>query len=107
MNTLHHDNTSLRELDAFLKELHECPVTFFPIRHHSPACSWHLQNLIRKQKPHLIMIEGPQDFNDQIPHLLAPEMKTPVAIYTTYVDKARKIIKRPQFVQSAFGRAER
>lgn len=62
MKTLHHDNTSFRELDAFLKKLQEFPVTFFPIRHHSPACSWHLQNLIRQQKPHLIMIEGPQNY---------------------------------------------
>ena len=39
-------------------------IIFFPIRHHSPACSYHLKNLIKEYQPDCILIEGPIEAND-------------------------------------------
>ncbi|MBI4748566.1 MAG: hypothetical protein HY774_08745 [Acidobacteria bacterium] len=62
-------------------------LVFFPIRHHSPACAWHLQKLIYQEKPAAILIEGPEDITPLISTLLDPRTKPPVAIYTTFVDR--------------------
>ncbi|MEM8590953.1 MAG: DUF5682 family protein, partial [Pseudomonadota bacterium] len=51
-----------------------------PIRHHSPACAWHLRNLLRNVKPSHVLIEAPQDFEPQIPLLLDPHTRPPVAL---------------------------
>lgn len=59
----------------------------YPIRHHSPACAWHLARLIRDRKPRAILIEGPRDATPLIAHLVHPQTRTPVAIYTTFVDR--------------------
>ena len=32
-------------------------IIFFPIRHHSPACSFHLKKIIENYKPETILIE--------------------------------------------------
>ncbi|HNB73692.1 MAG TPA: DUF5682 family protein, partial [Acidobacteriota bacterium] len=66
-------------------------LVFFPIRHHSPACTWHLQKVIDEEKPAAILIEGPEDITPLIPTLLDPRTKPPVAIYTTFVDRRQTI----------------
>lgn len=63
------------------------PLLFFPIRHHSPACSHHLEKIIREYKPEAILIEGPRDGNRIIPHLADKETQTPVAIYCSVKDR--------------------
>ena len=35
------------------------PVFFFPIRHHSPACGFHLRQVMESYRPDCILIEGP------------------------------------------------
>jgi Family of unknown function (DUF5682) len=62
-------------------------VVYFPVRHHSPACAFHVSQLIRKLKPKAVLIEGPCDATPLIPLLLQDKTKPPVAIYTTYVKK--------------------
>lgn len=59
-------------------------IFFFPIRHHSPACAWHLARLIRERRPTAVLIEGPSDATPLIPLLAHPDTQAPVAIYTTY-----------------------
>jgi hypothetical protein len=61
-------------------------VIFFPVRHHSPACAWHIQTLIRSLKPSAVLIEGPASFTNLIPLILHPDSNAPFAIYTNYVD---------------------
>lgn len=61
-------------------------ILYFPIRHHSPACSWHLRKTIEAYGPDCILIEGPENANDQIPVLAHPETKAPVALYYFYKD---------------------
>jgi hypothetical protein len=58
------------------------PVVYFPIRHHSPGCAWHLDRLMEARRPALVLIEGPSNF-DAFRDLLAnPETVPPVALYS-------------------------
>lgn len=61
-------------------------IVYFPIRHHSPACSFHLQKVIAEYKPEIILIEGPSNANDLIESLVHEDSKTPLSIYYTYSD---------------------
>ncbi len=55
-------------------------VEIFPVRHHSPAASLHVQKLIAQRKPKIILIEGPSDATDLIPLLLTEGTAPPVAV---------------------------
>ncbi|MEM7386770.1 MAG: DUF5682 family protein, partial [Verrucomicrobiota bacterium] len=60
---------------------------YFPVRHHSPACSWHVQQLIREWKPDTILIEGPADATALIPLLTDPSTRAPIALYASFARK--------------------
>jgi hypothetical protein len=60
-------------------------VVWFPVRHHSPACAWHVARLVRELRPQSVLIEGPRDATPLIPFLTHKQTRMPVAIYTTYV----------------------
>jgi hypothetical protein len=62
-------------------------VIYFPVRHHSPACAWHVDRLIREIKPDAVLIEGPRDATHLLPLILHEKTRFPVAIYTTYVQR--------------------
>jgi hypothetical protein len=62
-------------------------VVYFPVRHHSPACAWHVSRLVRRMRPDALLIEGPRDASPLVPLLVHAETRTPVAIYTTYVER--------------------
>ena len=62
-------------------------VVYFPVRHHSPACAWHVDRLIRELRPDAVLIEGPRDASSLIPLLTHQQTKLPVAVYTTYVER--------------------
>lgn len=64
------------------------PVLYYPVRHHSPACAWHLERAIERYKPELVLVEGPENANDLIPILTSPETEAPVALYYAYRDDA-------------------
>lgn len=66
----------------------EDPVLYYPVRHHSPACAWHLEQIIATYEPDCILVEGPENANDLIPVLTDPETKAPVALYYAYRDDA-------------------
>ena len=65
-------------------------VVYFPVRHHSPACAWHVQKLVRELRPQAVLIEGPRDATPLIPLLVHPDTKTPIAIYATYVKREQQ-----------------
>jgi hypothetical protein len=75
------------QLEKFLSSLINERIIFFPVRHHSPACSWHLQEIIRREKPESILVEGAEDITPLIPLLIHEKGKTPFAVYTAYVSK--------------------
>lgn len=74
-------------LAVFLDHLCGERLLFFPIRHHSPACAWHLRQLIRKAQPASILIEGPETFDRFVADLQRSETVAPVAIYTHVIER--------------------
>lgn len=70
---------------------YEQNILFFPIRHHSPACSYHLIKAIEKYKPDCILVEGPQNANRLIPILTDEDTAMPIAFYYFYKDKGKLI----------------
>lgn len=62
-------------------------VIYYPVRHHSPACSFHLKKVIEKYKPECILIEGPVDADFLMPYLSGDGIKPPVCIYSAFDDK--------------------
>lgn len=76
-------------LTEFRAALRRDRLLFFPVRHHSPACAWHLQEFIRREKPASILIEGPETFDAFIPHLVSSETTPPVAVYAHLVEKVK------------------
>lgn len=67
---------------------YDAPVLYYPVRHHSPVCAWHLEQAIERYKPELVLVEGPENANDLIPILANPETEAPVALYYAYRDDA-------------------
>src|SRR5213596_2300669 len=57
----------------------------FGVRHLSPAAAWHLRQLLTRVRPKLVLIEGSDDADELIPHIVSPKSKLPIAIlaYTT------------------------
>lgn len=53
---------------------------FFGIRHLSPAGAYHLRNYLDEKKPSLVLIEGPEDFDDQLLNFVRPETIPPIAV---------------------------
>ncbi|MEN1986555.1 DUF5682 family protein [Paenibacillus hubeiensis] len=57
---------------------------YYPVRHHSPACSYHLLKLIDLYKPDMILIEGPESGNPLLGVLADEATVPPVSLYYTY-----------------------
>ena len=66
------------------------PVVYFPIRHHSPACAWHLERLIEERRPVVVLIEGPSNFDDFRELLADSEAVPPLAVYS-YCNKVTPV----------------
>ncbi|KQO18166.1 DUF5682 family protein [Paenibacillus sp. Leaf72] len=62
-------------------------TVYFPIRHHSPACSFHLLKVMKQYKPDIVLIEGPASGTPLIPVLADEATETPVSLYCTYEDE--------------------
>ncbi|WP_051506947.1 DUF5682 family protein [Saccharibacillus sacchari] len=63
------------------------PVVHFPIRHHSPACSYHLLRTLEDYQPDIVLIEGPESGSPLIPVLADPATQAPVSLYHGYEDE--------------------
>lgn len=62
-------------------------IKFFPVRHHSPACAYHLKKTIEEFKPETILIEGPSDSNFLMEYMIEEDTIPPFCIYSSYIDK--------------------
>ena len=58
-------------------------VTYLGVRHHSPACAWHVQQVIETVRPAWVLVEGPSDINDRMDELLA-DHQLPVAVFSSF-----------------------
>ncbi|MGF1580803.1 MAG: DUF5682 family protein [Gemmataceae bacterium] len=74
-----------------LPQLRSKQVTYFPIRHHSPACAAHIHRWIETHKPASVLIEGPESFDSFVGLLTQESCVCPVAIYTSFVDKKGRL----------------
>lgn len=66
-------------------------ILYFPVRHHSPACSYHLLKTIDEYKPDCILVEGPQNADSLIPVLTDEKTVLPIAFYYFYKDTEKLI----------------
>lgn len=80
-----------KHLESLLPKLRSKAVTYFPVRHHSPACASHIEQWIVQNRPATILIEGPEDFSNKIDFLTDEQCLCPVAIYTSFVDKKGRL----------------
>ncbi|MBM6915426.1 hypothetical protein H6B33_08415 [Gemmiger formicilis] len=69
----------------------EAPVLYYPVRHHSPACAWHLERAIERYAPDCILVEGPENANDLLPVLTSPDTKAPIALYYAWRDEEQRL----------------
>ncbi|KPJ57825.1 MAG: hypothetical protein AMS16_00700, partial [Planctomycetes bacterium DG_58] len=61
------NKTIEKQLSEFYDGLVVDDVHFFGIRHHSPACAWHVEKFIRRVRPRSVLIEGPADMTRFVP----------------------------------------
>lgn len=80
-----------RDIPALLAALEGKGIVFFPIRHHSPACAWHVRHWIRTHRPRAVLVEGPRNLTPLIPLLLHEQTIPPIAVYLSYVDRAGRL----------------
>lgn len=52
----------------------------FGVRHLSPAAAWHLRRLLDRVRPKLVLIEGSDDADELIQHIVSPKARLPIAI---------------------------
>lgn len=69
----------------------QSPLILFPIRHHSPVCSYHLIKTIESYQPEIILIEGLENANHLISVLTNENTILPVAVYYYYKDKKKLV----------------
>lgn len=81
-------------MERVLRGAEMAEITLLPVRHHSPACAWHVRKTIQNLKPSCILIEGPNNANSLIPVMVHGDTKTPFAIYYSYHDKDKKISEK-------------
>lgn len=70
-------------------------LVLFPVRHHSPACSYHLKRVMEEYKPDAVLIEGPENASQLIEYMTAPGTKAPFCIYLSFDDKEGKVNGEP------------
>ena len=70
---------------------YDAPVLYFPIRHHSPVCAWHLEQTIARYRPDCILVEGPENANELVEVLTDPDTVAPVAFYYACRDEGKHL----------------
>src|SRR5215472_17467112 len=58
----------------------------FGVRHLSPSAAWHLRQLLDEVRPRLVLIEGSDDADELIPHIVSPKSTLPIAILAYTAD---------------------
>lgn len=72
----------------------------FGVRHLSPGAAWHLRRKLDEVKPSLVLVEGPHDLTDQMPHICAKNTRPPLAIMAYTKESPIRTILYPFSVYS-------
>nr|WP_296480164.1 DUF5682 family protein [uncultured Acetatifactor sp.] len=75
-------------MERILRSEKMAEIILLPVRHHSPACAYHISRTIEKQRPSVILVEGPENAGPLIPVMVHEETKAPFAIYYSYHDES-------------------
>lgn len=81
------EKTVAEEVQAVLDAREKERVIYFPVKHFSPVCAWHLDRLIRQVQPAGVLVEGPDDATDLIQWIVHPDTRPPFTIFSSYVDR--------------------
>lgn len=68
---------------------------FFGVRHLSPAGAYHLRHFLDEKRPKLVLVEGPEDFNDQMENMVQNETQPPIAVLAYTKDAPVRTILYP------------
>lgn len=69
------------------------PLILYPVRHHSPVCSYHLIKTIERYKPEIILIEGPENSSHLLKAVTNENTILPAAFYSFFNDKKKLVSK--------------
>lgn len=75
-------------METILRSQEMAEIKLLPVRHHSPACAWQVQRVIKEWQPRAVLIEGPATACALIPAMIDPATKAPFAVYYSYDDTA-------------------
>lgn len=75
-------------MERILRSEKMAEIILLPVRHHSPACAYHISRTIEKLRPAVILVEGPENAGPLIPVMVHEETKAPFAIYYSYYDES-------------------
>ncbi|MCI9187277.1 MAG: hypothetical protein HFF34_09325 [Oscillospiraceae bacterium] len=77
------------------------PCLYFPVRHHSPACSLHLERTLEAYQPDCVLVEGPENAGHLLPLLKRPESRPPLALYYALRDE-KGLLGEPEEVYKCY-----
>lgn len=78
-------------MERILRSEEMAEIVLLPVRHHSPACAFHVSRMIERLKPEVILVEGPDNANPLIPVMVHEDTKAPFAIYYSYHDTEARL----------------
>lgn len=78
-------------MEKILRSEEMAEIVLLPVRHHSPACSFHVRKMVEEFAPAVVLIEGPENANELIPVMTHPDTEAPFAIYYSYHDKTGQL----------------
>ena len=53
-------------MEKILRSKEMAEIVLLPVRHHSPACSFHVRKVIEAYRPSVVLIEGPENANGRV-----------------------------------------
>lgn len=84
-------------MERILRSAEMAEIMLIPVRHHSPACSFHIKKIFAEWKPDAVLVEGPDNANTLLPVMVHKDTRAPFAIYYSYHDKAKKISEEQHY----------
>ncbi len=83
-------------MEKILRSKEMAEIVLLPVRHHSPACSFHVRKIIEAYRPSVVLIEGPENANELIPIMVHQDTQAPFAVYYSYYDKAGQLSEKKE-----------